>query len=221
MNTKTITKTIEYYGEYVNDHPSNFSVSISPTSTTQFNASATIDKTNCKITITITGKAKGTNNITLTLQDTQGHSISQQIPITITPYINQYYEVQDISTTYTFIENSNEYYESNNKGVDNSFAICKLVFLSGTGNLILDCINYAESNYDFGILSNIDTTLTLDSNTDSTNVYKSFKGLSKSAIQTVTYSNIDGNEHFIYIKYRKDSSQSSNNDSLQFQVRFE
>ena len=220
MNTATSTKDIGYYGAYVEDHPNNFSVSVSPTSTTQFNASATIDKTNCKITLTITGKAEGTNNITLTLQDTQGHSISQQIPITITPYIPQHYEVQNLSTTYTFVENSNGYYESNNKGIDNSFAICKLVFVSGTGNLILDCINYAESSYDFGILSKIDTTLNLDANTDTTNVYKSFKGLSKSGIQTITYSGLNNSEHFIYIKYRKDGSASTNNDSLQFKVRF-
>lgn len=221
MNTVTSTKDIGYYGAYVEDHPNDFSVSVSPTSTTQFNASATIDKTNYKITLTITGKAEGTNNITLTLQDTQGHSISQQIPITIAPHIPQHYEVQDLSTTYTFVENSNGYYESNNQGIDNSFAICKLVFVSGTGNLILDCINYAESSYDFGMLSNIDTTLNLDANADTTNVYKSFKGLSQSGVQTITYSNLDSNEHFIYIKYRKDTSVANNNDSLQFKVRFD
>jgi hypothetical protein len=85
--------------------------------------------------------------------------------------------------------------------------------------MLLDCINWAENNCDYGILSNLDTTLTLSSNADYTNVYKSFSGQNSSAVQQVTYS-IPSGEHFIYIKYKKDGSQHINNDSFQFKVSF-
>lgn len=125
------------------------------------------------------------------------------------------------SGSYTFALNSKGYYESNNKGVSNSYALCKLTFFAPRlGTLTLSCINYAESNYDFGILSNIDTTLTASSSADSTNVKKSFQGSSSSSVQTVTYTNVSAGEHYIYIKYRKDGSVNSNNDSLQFKVSY-
>ena len=43
------------------------------------------------------------------------------------------------------------------------------------------------------------------------------KGLSSTAVQTVTYNNVSGGD-YIYAKYRKDSSVNSGNDSLQFKV---
>lgn len=133
------------------------------------------------------------------------------------------YSVESIDgATYGFTLNSDEYYESQNKGIHSSYAICKLNITSdGIHNLYLDCINSGENNYDFGILSNVDTTLTLDYSVDSTNVFKSFKGLSSTSVQTVDYGILTEGEHYIYIKFRKDGSASSGNDSLQFKVRFE
>jgi hypothetical protein len=124
--------------------------------------------------------------------------------------------------THGFLLNDDGYYESQNAGVASSYSVCKVSFYTdGTYNVYLDCINYAESKYDYGILSNIDTTLTLSYSADTTNVFKSFKGLSSSAVQTVDYGYPDAGDHFIYVKYRKDSSGNSNNDSLQFKVRME
>ena len=133
------------------------------------------------------------------------------------------YTVESIEeAAYGFALNSNEYYESSNAGVNNSYSICKLNITSdGIHNLYLDCINSGENNYDFGILSNVDTTLTLSSSVDSSNVFKSFKGLSSTSVQTVDYGVLSMGEHYIYIKYRKDSSGHDGNDSLQFKVRFE
>lgn len=123
------------------------------------------------------------------------------------------------SGSYTFTLNSNNYYESNNKGKANSYALCKVTFiLAQTGTVTFHCINYAESNYDFGILSEVDKTLSSSNSADSSNVKKSFKGASSSSVQNVVYSNVSAGEHFIYVKFRKDSSGNSNNDSLQFQV---
>ena len=133
------------------------------------------------------------------------------------------YSVENVEgATYGFALNSNEYYESSNAGVNKSYSICKLNITSdGIHNLYLDCINSGESNYDFGILSNVDTTLTLSYSVDSSNVFKSFKGLSSTSVQTVDYGVLSRGEHYIYIKYRKDSSDHDGNDSLQFKVRFE
>ena len=123
--------------------------------------------------------------------------------------------------SYTFVLNSNGYYESNNKGVSSSYALCKLTsFAPRLGTLTLSCINYAENSYDYGILSNLDTTLTASSSADSTNVKKSFSGYSSLAVQTVTYTGVTAGEHYIYIKYRKDGSVNSGNDSLQFKVSY-
>ena len=133
------------------------------------------------------------------------------------------YEIEEVDgATHGFSLNDDGYYESQNAGTKNSYSVCKVVVRTdGTYNIYLDCINYAESNYDYGILSNIDTTLTLSYSADTTNVFKSFKGLSSSAVQTVDYGCPDAGDHFIYVKYRKDSSGNSNNDSLQFKVRME
>ena len=134
------------------------------------------------------------------------------------------YTVETVTgASYGFTLNSSSgYYVSQNKGKNSTAAVCKLAFTTyGQYNMYLDCINNGESNYDYGILSNLDTTLVTTSTVDATNVFKSFKGLSSTSVQTVDYGIPTEGEHFIYIKFRKDSSSSSGNDTLQFKVRFE
>ena len=124
--------------------------------------------------------------------------------------------------TYGFNLNANSYYESTNKGVQPSYAMAKLNFTTdGSYKLYLDCINYAETNYDFGILSELDKTLQMSDTVDSTNVKRSFKGSSSANVQTVDYGQVAEGSHYIYIKFIKDGSTSANNDSLQFKVRTE
>ena len=122
--------------------------------------------------------------------------------------------------SYGFELNSSGYYESKNKGVDNSYAICRVKLnLGAKARVTFNCINYAEANYDYGLLGNVDTALTLSASADS-NVAKSFKGSSQSTIQTFAYS-IEEGEHFIDVKYRKDGSVNNNNDTLQFTVEIQ
>ena len=130
------------------------------------------------------------------------------------------FEVVAISgASYGFVLNSNGYYESNNKGVDNSAAVCRVnIHAAKACTVTFKCINYAESNYDYGLLGVIDKELNTGYSDTSTNVQKSFKGSSKSSVQTYAYTNVAAGDHFIDVKYRKDSSQSSNNDTLQFKV---
>lgn len=123
---------------------------------------------------------------------------------------------------YSFFLGEDGYYESNNQGVSNSYAMCELQFYmpENNGTLELSCINYAESNYDYGILSKIDTGLKegYDSTTDYLHTYKSFKGQSSINPQTVLYENITAGTHSIFIKYQKDGSGNTNNDSFKFKV---
>lgn len=88
---------------------------------------------------------------------------------------------------------------------------------SGVVTATFRCINYAEANYDYGLLSALDKTLALSASADSTNVAKNFKGSSKSSVQTYSYS-VPAGEHFVYVKFIKDGSANKNNDTLQFTV---
>lgn len=133
------------------------------------------------------------------------------------------WEVQEVEgAAHGFELNSNDYYESQCKKIANGYAVCKVVFTGeAERDITLRCISYGESNYDYGIISQVDKTLAL-SNTDdgatgSTNVLKNFKGLSSPNPVDLTIT-IPAGEHFIYCKYRKDGSGDTGNDSLQFMV---
>ena len=82
------------------------------------------------------------------------------------------YTVTNISTTYGFELNNNDYYESNNQGHSNSAAVCKVDFhVPVEATITFSVINYAESTYDYGLLSEIDETLSTNASADSSNVY--------------------------------------------------
>ena len=128
------------------------------------------------------------------------------------------YNVVQVSTTASqkFILNSNGYYESQCKGINSGWSLCKVEF-NIAGNYTLQCISYGENNYDFGILSTINNTLEASNKVDSANVKKSFKGLASASVQNVVYSGVKVGD-YIYVKYRKDGSVNNNNDTLQFKV---
>ena len=133
------------------------------------------------------------------------------------------YSVEAVDgANYGFELNDDGYYESTNKGVSDSYSICKLSFFAnGESNIYLDCINYAEANYDYGIISKIDQTLSLSAIAEK-NVLTSFKDSGASSdVKTVSLGIPDGGEHFIYIKYIKDGRTDKNNDSFKFKVRVE
>lgn len=130
------------------------------------------------------------------------------------------YTVTSINgASYGFTLNNSGYYESGNKDINNSYAICRVNFTMPEATTVyFDCINYAEDNYDFGIIGNVDTALGLSYDVDSSYA-KSFKGSSSSSVQTFSMS-IPAGTHYVDVKFRKDTSASSNNDSLQFKIRF-
>lgn len=120
--------------------------------------------------------------------------------------------------TYNFTKGSDGYYVSTNKAVVNSYAYATVYFgFTETTTVNLSCISYGESNYDYGIVSVVDAELEHSSTADSTNVLKSFKGLSSSSATDLSISVPSGN-HFITIKYIKDGSQDSGDDTFKFRA---
>ncbi len=179
------------------------------------NATATSNSSNV-FTIAKTGAS-----IKATLKSTSsGVYVSATIKVTYVVCFSNIpaYNVVQVSTTASqkFILNSNGYYESQCKNINNGWSLCKIEF-NVAGNYTLQCISYGENNYDFGILSTINKTLDASNKIDSANVKKSFKGAASSSVQNVSYSGVKVGD-YIYVKYRKDTSVNKYNDSLQFKV---
>ena len=130
------------------------------------------------------------------------------------------YTVNAVSgASYGFAINSDGYYESQNKGVNESYAICRVnLTVTETCNVVFDVINYAESSYDYAVFGNIDSSLALSNSADS-NAKQNFKGQQSASVVNVTYSNVSVGSHYIDIKFIKDVSQHSNNDSVQFKIK--
>lgn len=144
-------------------------------------------------------------------------SIWKRVSETIDPT----YSVSAVSgAQYGFTVNSAGYYQSNNAGVDSSYAICRIDFNTQGKTMYLDCINFGESTYDYGLIGAVGVELTLSSSADS-NVLKSFNNSHSLDPVTVTVGNYGSEDKFLYVKYIKDSSVSNQPDSIQFKVRFE
>lgn len=117
------------------------------------------------------------------------------------------------------------WYESTNafqQGV-NTFSLCKIYFnVEEETNVIFDVYNNGEQSYDFGYLSKLDTELeaspeyfNLDVN--SGNIYYDF--YSSGDMQTeVVYENVPVGEHFISVKYVKDSGGDAGIDKIRFKL---
>ena len=196
------------------------------------------DTAECNSTLTITTTTgittTHTNSATITVGENTGDT-TRTLTETI-PYKGSSYQITIIQTandvkppqswnvvstgTYPFELNTNGYYESTNKGQGSSYSYATLNY-EGFENLVLECINSGESNYDYGIISQPDVQLSEstsdDGATGSTNVFHNFKGESSTNPVQLTIPS-DGGSHFITIKFRKDSSSAEGNDSLQFKV---
>lgn len=117
------------------------------------------------------------------------------------------------------LNSSTGYYTSNNNGVSSSAAVCRINFELETAVVVtIQYINYAQASYDYGIFGQIDTALGTTYTADS-NPYLSCgtSAYNLSTPQTITY-NISAGTHFIDIKYRKNSSTNSYNDTLQWKI---
>lgn len=127
------------------------------------------------------------------------------------------YGATDDSTVKFFAKTSDGYYTSQNAGITNSFAYGRLDFsFSSQTTVKLKCISYGESNFDYGIVSTLDSDLLWNRTADTSGVLHSFKGESSSSVQTLTLT-VPSGSHYITFKYIKDSSNDSNDDT--FKIR--
>ena len=186
----------------------------------------TIDAANKTITIPVTSK-NVIDTVTVTLSATfDGKVQSKMLSIKIKEtFKTPSFTVTDVEgASYNFTLNSNGYYESTNKKVASSAALCKLDItdLEDTEKIIFDCINSGEPSCDFGMISKINTTLSTTSSEDSaSNLFVNFKGQSSTNVVTKTYPISAVAACFFTLKFIKDGSSDQGNDSLQFKVRFE
>lgn len=121
--------------------------------------------------------------------------------------------------TYGFSLSSDGYYTSTNTGISSSYAYGKITFNTAEATTItLECISYGESNYDYGIISTLGADLTMSSSADSSNVLKSFKGLSSITPVEITL-DIPAGESYITFKYIKDGSADSFGDYFKIKVK--
>lgn len=125
--------------------------------------------------------------------------------------------------SYGFAKNGNGFYESQNKGQHNTAALCKIVIDAAEPiQFPITYIQTSEANYDYALFSQLNRTLTTNMNDDgatgSTNVFKNCRGESSTNPVTIIYEIPVGHSE-IYVKYRKDGSANSGNDSIQFQMQ--
>lgn len=153
----------------------------------------------------------------LTLEATPGASGTVDTE-TGTLHVYSTYGATDDSTVKFFAKTSDDgYYTSQNAGIANSFAYGRLDFsFTSQTTVKLKCISYGESNFDYGIVSTLDSDLLWSRTADTSGVLHSFKGESSSSVQTLTLT-VPSGSHYITFKYIKDSSNDSNDDT--FKIR--
>lgn len=115
---------------------------------------------------------------------------------------------------YSFTRTSDGYYTSGNAGVDSSYSYGRLTFNFASSTVVsFDCISNGESSYDFGILSNLDASLTTSANEDVEGVFHSFKNEAGPDVKTLSLT-VPSGQHFVTFKYIKDSGTSSGDDTF-------
>ena len=176
------------------------------------------------ITFDITShETEGTVTISVDVNGAEDYVFHRKFTVTVFEKMeaSTYEVVQAEGSQYGFVLNSNGYYESQNQKIPNSYAICRVNIHNPVGRIMyIDCINYAEMNYDYGMIGKKDALLQRSNNEIDNNIFYNLKGKHGSSVQTIADDEVIG-DCFIEIKYRKDSSGDLNNDSLQFKIRFE
>ena len=184
------------------------------------------------ITKTITGtdtvevgqNTSTTNGVTKTVSYTY-MGVTATTTITQDPWVDASYTVnlnsqwQKSSTISN--PNTSTYdgvYESySNKGINNSGA-SMYIDINGYTNFKLYIRSYAESSYDYVMVSQLDKTLAYNTSYNDTALVKAHtrsnqqSGTALSNYKLVEFTNIDGGSHRIQIIYRKDSSTNYGDD---------
>ena len=132
------------------------------------------------------------------------------------------YTVTTVSgASYGFNYNSSTgYWTSTNAGKNNTAAVCKVTIDNpGAKTVRIYFINWAEGGYDYGIIGNMNTTLSTTNTEDaSSKVRFSCSSTNTSSEEFVTLGT--GKTGWFYVKYIKDNSSHSYNDNFQFRIEF-
>jgi hypothetical protein len=160
---------------------------------------------------------------------TTGTSDSKTLNLNLDPKVCTY-SVEEVSgAPYGFARNADDYWESQNDGINNSYAICKVHFkeVVAGSTVVFDVINYAQAGSDYAIFSKWNTELSLSSSADSTtkcqakfNSYLKNKSTPQQVVYKITENDITNanGDLWIAVKFIKNSSTSSNNDNVAFKV---
>lgn len=240
LYSKTITSSIENYYEiqYAKNLDLDFQiygftnkefedlkveVSISNQDSCVYNeyTLTTIDEMQTNLTIKLQGgTVPGTSNVKITITSGK-HIYSKNLTFKVLEWV-----VESVpGVRHGFSLQPNGFYISENKGVSASYALCKITIINPEKkNVYFDCINYAQTIYDYGYLSKVDTPFKTSGydKDDSSLIYYDFYQKHSPDIVTVNYGPIEGT---IYAKYIKDWDYSYgshyNYDSFQFKIRIE
>lgn len=130
------------------------------------------------------------------------------------------YSVDNVpGASYGFALNDNGYYESQNKGVHNSYAICRVnLTVVESCDITFKVINFAENSCDYAVFGTLDTALYLTNDVTNDSIFDTFRNRHSENVEDVVYSNVSAGTHSIDVKFRKDGSVNSGNDSVQFKI---
>ena len=99
-------------------------------------------------------------------------------------------------------------YESTNQGQNDTQSVM-YIDINGYDEFTIYVRSYAESTYDYVLVSNLDTDI---SSVKTSTCGNQKSGTSLSSYTKVTFTNIGGGQHRIMVVYKKDYSQHSNDD---------
>lgn len=130
------------------------------------------------------------------------------------------YTVTTVDALYGFNYNpSTGYWTSTNAGQDSTAAVCKVTIDNPGAKTVRICfINWAEEGYDYGLIGNMNTTLSTAPTTDYSGVLFSCKNSNLSSEQYLNLGTVKSG--WFYVKYIKDDSSHHNNDNFQFRIEF-
>lgn len=133
------------------------------------------------------------------------------------------YTVESLSgVTYGFVLNASGYYESTNQGVADSFALCRISFdAPAATNIHIYFIHSGETTYDYGTIGAVDQALSRSTSVDSNVLFignvANKHSTSEQSVEATIPQGSDG-QHFIDVKYVKDSSVDNAPDSIAFRI---
>lgn len=219
--------TIGYYGGLVNGATATITY-------TWNDVKHTITTSSSGVTIEPDGSTEVSegSDFTLRIEATSGVTATDNgVDVT-----SQLVTKQDTAESYTvdnlgdygFELNSSGYYESTNKGISKTAAVCKVdIHVPVAATVTFTFINYSEQGYDFGVFGNVDVPLSTNyysaGSSGATITDSSYKLAcntsthNKSTAQTLEYE-LTAGDHSIYVKYSKDDASDDHNDTLQFKV---